>query len=237
MRERLCCRVKCSFKAILACFLLYFTLLFFFFFSVGQLNPKRIPSFSRLHLTLEELWAPHLLALFHHLIAQFINLLANPTISAWTVPPLLYRVGLSKATLLWPRSCWSVPTATNNAVTLHCCYLSLYHTWRSQWCCQRADACRASQKGNSVGSRERQLCYRAALILVLIQNLTAQTVTPLGKGSGNFRCSCPWGPPSQGYGALGLLPAAKQLPSSTEAGPSMGLLPKQLILPIGACLT
>lgn len=237
MRERLCCRVKCSFKAILACFLLYFTLLFFFFFSVGQLNPKRIPSFSRLHLTLEELWAPHLLALFHHLIAQFINLLANPTISAWTVPPLLYRVGLSKATLLWPRSCWSVPTATNNAVTLHCCYLSLYHTWRSQWCCQRADACRASQKGNSVGSRERQLCYRAALILVLIQNLTAQTVTPLGKGSGNFRCSCPWGPPSQGYGALGLLPAAKQLPSSTEAGPSMGLLPKQFILPTGACLT
>lgn len=178
MRERLCCRVKCSFKAILACFLLYFTLLFFFFFSVGQLNPKRIPSFSRLHLTLEELWAPHLLALFHHLITQFINLLANPTISAWTVPPLLYRVGLSKATLLWPRSCWSVPTATNNAVTLHCCYLSLYHTWRSQWCCQRADACRASQKGNSVGSRERQLCYRAALILVLIQNLQLRLSFP-----------------------------------------------------------
>lgn len=213
----------------------------FFFFLSGTASSKKDPflqqTASHFGRALGTAITPHLLDLFHHLIAQFINLLANPTISAWTVPPLLYRVGLSKATLLWPRSCWSVPTATNNAVTLHCCYLSLYHTWRSQWCCQRADACRASQKGNSVGSRERQLCYRAALVLVLIQNLTAQTVTPLGKGSGNFRCSCPWGPPSQGYGALGLLPAAKQLPSSTEAGPSMGLLPKQLILPTGACLT
>lgn len=99
----------------------YYISLCFVFFLSGTASSKKDPflqqTASHFGRALGTAITPHLLALFHHLIAQFINLMANPTISAWTVPPLLYRVGLSKATLLWPRSCWSVPTATNNAVT------------------------------------------------------------------------------------------------------------------------
>lgn len=197
-----------------------------FFLASSKKDPFLQHTASHFGRALGTAVTPRLLALFHHLITQFINLLPNPTISAWTVPPWLYRAGLSKATLLWLRSYWSAPAVTSNAATLHCYYTSPWQTWRSQWCCQRATAQQSVSKGRQCGEQKETALLQGCTHSRAHSQLTAQTFTPLGKGSGNFRCSCPSGPPPQGYGTLALQPAAEQPPSSTEAGPSMGLLAK-----------